>query len=86
MGDLTLADLGRIEERAGRATPGPWCWGMWVIFDEDRVAQRRGEPYWTLIEASYPDTLSAGPFGRKAVEMTNVIWPEGYETDGLGAK
>lgn len=64
-------------------TPGPWLWGTWTILDEDRPAQRRGEPYWTFIKSEFPDSLARGPYGRKARETEHVIQGTGYECDGI---
>lgn len=65
--------------------PGPWLWGEWVILAEDRAAQQRGEPYWTLKEDSAGCCLARGPAGRKALEPEEIISARGYETDGIDA-
>ena len=65
-------------------TPGPWVWGSWKIFPEDRQAQKEGKPYWTLCEEE-PDTLAQGPFGRKSFHPESIIETEGYECDGISA-
>lgn len=66
-------------------TPGPWVWGEWDILPEDRDAQRRGEPFWTLREARIWGDLIQGPLGRKALDPERIVWAEGYETDGTNA-
>lgn len=62
-------------------TPGPWVWGDWTIFDKDRSAQTRGEPYWTLIEGD--SVLTQGPIGRMALKPETVVWAVGFETEGI---
>lgn len=63
----------------------PWVVGNWTILNEDREAQRRGEPFWTLVP---PNNYSGGvfcrgPIGRKSLEPETVIYPCGYETEGV---
>ncbi len=65
-------------------TPGPWVWGEWHILPEDREAQRRGDPYWTLSKPSLTRDLMRGPWGRKAMDTETIARAEGYETDGIG--
>lgn len=55
--------------------------GEWTIFDKDREAQRKGKPYWTLIEG---EDVCEGPLGRKALKPESFIYSTGYETEGLG--
>lgn len=66
-------------------TPGEWVWGRWDIFNEDRDAQRRGDPYWTLCPDN-PDTLTVGPFGRKEKYPDSILELGGYECDGIFAE
>lgn len=64
-----------------------FLFGVWAILKEDRGAQKRGEPYWTLMPQDYYGggiVLTRGPIGRKAMDTDAIIWAEGYETDGLG--
>ena len=73
--------------KSGATAPTPvlWLWGEWVILAEDRAAQQRGEPYWTLKEDSAGCCLARGPAGRKALEPEEIISACGYETDGIDA-
>ena len=64
-----------------KTTPGPWIWCSWTILEEDRPAQDRGEPYWTIVEGN--DSLSRGPIGRKAMSPERIIEGTGYEVDGI---
>lgn len=68
-------------------TPGPWVWGDWTILDEDRPAQKRGEPYWTLVERD-PEVcdcyLAQGPPGRKVIDPECIAQARGHEVDGIG--
>lgn len=63
--------LNEINKRAKGATPGPWIWADWTIYDEDREAQKRKEPYWTLVN-SYSRNLCRGPLGRKSLEIESI--------------
>lgn len=60
-----------------------WVWGRWNILDEDRAAQRRGEPYWTLMAGD--EDLCEGPIGRKAMHPERIVWTNGFECDGIDA-
>ena len=66
---------------ATKHTPGPWIWGEWVIKDEDREAQKRGEPYWTLEQGF--ECLARGPYGRKAINPEQILRGDGCECDGV---
>lgn len=63
----------------------PWVVGNWKILNEDRVAQRQGKPYWTLVpeDALGVTSLCRGPYGRKALMPESVIHACGYDVDGL---
>jgi hypothetical protein len=58
-----------------------WVMGRWTIYDEDRAAQVRKEPYWTL-EAG-EDGIAEGPVGRKAMDPEFVVRGSGWECDGI---
>lgn len=73
----------QIKERCEKATPGPWVWGDWDIFREDREAQKRGEPYWTLIEGSWNRSLCRGPIGRKVTELDGIARGDGLEESSI---
>ena len=64
-----------------------WLFGYWTIFDEDREAQKRGEPYWTFVEKGpHLDeglTFAEGPYGRKSMDPDAIVEGIGYECDGL---
>jgi len=71
-------------------TGGPWLWGTWTIRDEDRAAQRRGEPYWSFVDNKdqfYDENcLAQGPYGRKAMTPNGddvVLYATGVECDGI---
>jgi hypothetical protein len=65
-------------------TPEPWVFGTWGILNEDRAAQQRREPYWTLLPYNgVSGSFCRGPFGRKAMEPETVIHACGYETEGI---
>ena len=67
-------------------TPKPWVYGHWTIYDQDRGAQERGEPYWTLVEGGDSHealTLAQGPAGRKAINPDHIIDTCGYECEGI---
>lgn len=64
-----------------------FVFGVWTILDEDRPAQKRAEPYWTLMPQDHYGcgmVLTRGPIGRKAMGTESIIWAEGHETDGIG--
>lgn len=78
-------DLAKLKELATKATGGPWNFGNWCILDEDRPAQRRGEPYWTFFEGS-PDGLYRALPGEKVRDPgreRSIIEGIGYECDGI---
>jgi hypothetical protein len=76
--------LAQIRARLKKATPGPWLYGDWTIFDSDRPAQERKEPYWTFTDGPYSyGSISTGPFGRKAMEPERIISGDGYETSDV---
>jgi len=77
--------LAPIRERLERATPGPWVWGDWTIRDKDRKAQKRQEPYWTLVEPGNMN-LSRGPIGRKDIDITNIASGCGYDESDINIK
>lgn len=58
-----------------------WVMGDWTIHDEDRPAQSRKEPYWTLIPGE--GGVCLGPFGRKSMDPEYIVSPCGWETDGI---
>lgn len=77
--------LKQLEAVAEKATPGPWLWGDWTIYDEDREAQRRKEPYWTLISGGFHgNSLCVGPVGRKSLEPDRIAYGTGYEESDIG--
>jgi hypothetical protein len=46
-----------------------YVFGEWTIFECDRAAQQKKEPYWTLVkEGGTGLCLARGPFGRKSME------------------
>lgn len=67
-----------------KATQGEWAFGSWTIFDKDRDAQKRRDPYWTLVEGD--DVLAVGPLGSKYLDTKSIISPSGYEADGLNVE
>ncbi len=74
---------GALNEPKPAHTPGPWVWCDWTILDGDREAQRRREPYWTMIAGA--SALAQGPLGRKSMWPETIISAEGYETEGVSA-
>ena len=58
-----------------------WVMGEWTIYDEDREAQKRKEPYWTLVKGE--GGICRGPYGRKATDPEYIVGPTGYEADGI---
>lgn len=76
--------LAEIKKRCEDATEGPWVWGDWDILDEDREAQRKGEPYWTLVANGYHHMfLCKGPIGRKTLDIEIVARSSGYDEDDI---
>ena len=73
----------KIKKELDQITPWPWVWGYWTIFSEDREAQRKGEPYWTLIDCAYCANLISGPVGRKEKDVKYILSGDGYESDGI---
>lgn len=78
-----MIDLDAIRRRVEEATAGPWVVGSWTIFPEDRAAQSRREPYWTLIVGQDGDTLTRGPLGRKAMDPDAIVHPLGFDAEGI---
>lgn len=58
-----------------------WVMGRWTIYDKDRAAQARREPYWTLEPGDAG--IAQGPYGRKALSPEFIICGTGYECDGI---
>lgn len=57
-----------------KSKPGEWVHGCeWTIYDSDRDAQKRGEPYWTLVRDPGSSNIAIGPIGRKSRETESVI-------------
>lgn len=77
--------LTEIKEREKKATDAPWVYGSWNILDEDRPAQKRGEPYWTLDKNPYGCSagIVQGPIGRKAMDTEMITEAVGYEADSV---
>jgi hypothetical protein len=73
--------LAKIREAAEKATQGEWLIGDWGIFDSDREAQKRREPFWTLINGD--NGIVKGPFGRKSNNPEYIIRAVGYDECGL---
>lgn len=58
--------------------------GRWTILDEDREAQRKELPFWTLVEGD--EIIAEGPIGRKSLGTDSYIYPCGPECDDIGMK
>ena len=83
---LTLSErLSVIKERCEKATKGPWLLGYWTIHDSDREAQKRREPYWTLMGGIY-ETIVKGPIGRKSLDTEYVVQGNGHDSNDLYAR
>ncbi len=80
--EAILKAVKEIRERAEKATPAPWVWGEWTIYDSDREAQKRREPYWTLKE-SVSQNLCQGPFGRKSLDTESVASGDGHDESSI---
>lgn len=63
-------------------TPAPWLRGKWTIYEKDRAAQARGEPYWTFEKSEYGNDYAHGPYGRKAMQPDRIVDGTGWEHDG----
>ena len=73
-----MSKIDELKKLAEAATPGEWRWADWTIFEKDREAQRKKEPYWTMVDG-HRVNLCAGDFGRKTMDPEYVIHGEGHE-------
>jgi len=76
-------EIKRIRELCESLPGTEWVWGTWDILDEDREAQKRKEPYWTLLDSDLNLSFAIGPIGRKSLEPSNILEATGYECEGI---
>ena len=76
--------VNKLLELRKAATQGEWNFGRFTIYDEDRPAQKRGEPYWTFEKSeAYVEYLVAAKDQQMFRELESIISPTGYDAEGL---